>query len=98
MTGGYANLIHGTSLLDTATTIVLLLFLTLPATLPFFSAIWLWKRPSMSVVILLATGAALVLSTYPRWDLNHLTWVSAPFYALAARADRSLVRSETPWR
>jgi len=26
----------------------------------------------------------LILSTYPRWDLNHLTWVSAPFYALAA--------------
>ncbi len=82
--GGYANLIRGTSLLDTATTIALLLFLTLPATLPFFSAIWLWKRPPMSVVILLATGAALVLSTYPRWDLFHLTWVSAPCYALAA--------------
>jgi hypothetical protein len=38
----------------------------------------------MSVVVLLTAGAALILSTYPRWDLNHLTWVSAPFYALAA--------------
>ena len=46
--------------------------------------LWLWKRPSISVVILLAVGAALILSTYPRWDLNHLTWVSAPFYALVA--------------
>ena len=85
VTGGYANLLHGRRLVDTPRTIALLVFfLTLPATLPFFSAIWLWKRPSMSVVILLALGAALILSTYPRWDLNHLTWVSAPFYALAA--------------
>ncbi len=83
VTGGYANLLHGGPLVDTASTIVLLLFLTLPATLPFLSAIWLWKRPSMTVVTLLVTGFALILSTYPRWDLNHLTWVSAPFYALA---------------
>ncbi|HSP67161.1 MAG TPA: hypothetical protein VLN48_05510, partial [Bryobacteraceae bacterium] len=36
------------------------------------------------IVILLALGAALIFSTYPRWDVNHLTWVSAPFYALTA--------------
>ena len=84
VTGGYANLLHGGSLADTASTFTLLLFLTLPATLPFLSAIWLWKRPSMSVVIVFTVGVALILSTYPRWDLNHLTWVSAPFYALAA--------------
>lgn len=84
VTGGYANLLHGSSGFDTAMTIGLLGFLTFPATLPFLSAIWLWKRPSMSVVLLLATGFALILSTYPRWDLNHLTWISAPFYALAA--------------
>src|SRR5579872_3167429 len=82
--GGYGNLIRGTSAANVAITFLLLVFFTLPATLPFFSAIWLWKRPSRSVVILLATGAALVLSTYPRWDLFHLTWVSAPFYALVA--------------
>ena len=84
VTGGYANLLHGGSLVDTASTFTLLLFLTLPATLPFLSAIWLWKRPSTDIVLLMATGYALILSTYPRWDLNHLTWVSAPFYALAA--------------
>jgi hypothetical protein len=38
----------------------------------------------MTVVTLLVTGFALILSTYPRWDLNHLTWISAPFYALVA--------------
>jgi len=84
VTGGYANLVQGMSPADTATAIVLLAFFTLPATLPFVSAIWLWKRPSRDVVILLALGCALILSTYPRWDLNHLTWVSAPFYALVA--------------
>ena len=84
VTGGYANLLHGTSGAGAVTTIVLLVFLTLPATLPFFSAIWLWKRPSATIVLLLVTGAALILSTYPRWDLNHLTWISAPFYALVA--------------
>jgi len=84
VTGGYANLVKGGSLVNTASTIVLLLFLTLPATMPFLSAIWLWKRPSMTVVMLMVTGFALILSTYPRWDLNHLTWISAPFYALVA--------------
>jgi len=84
VTGGYSNLLHGGSFVNTASALGILVFLTLPATLPFVSAIWLWKRPSMTVVTLLATGFALILSAYPRWDLNHLTWISAPFYALAA--------------
>jgi hypothetical protein len=84
VTGGYANLLHGATPVDTATAIVLLAFLTLPATLPILSTIWLRKRPSMTVVTLMVAGFALIVSTYPRWDLNHLTWVSAPFYALAA--------------
>jgi 4-amino-4-deoxy-L-arabinose transferase-like glycosyltransferase len=84
VTGGYASLLHGGSLVNTASALAVLVFFTLPATLPFLSAIWLWKRPSMTVVTLLVTGFALILSTYPRWDLNHLTWVSAPCYALAA--------------
>ncbi len=81
--GGYANLLHG-SALDIAVGLVIVAFFTLPATLPVVGAIWLWKRPSRKVVILLSLGAALVLSAYPRWDLNHLTWVAAPFYALTA--------------
>ena len=81
--GGYANLLHG-SVLDIAIGLVIVAFFTLPATIPFVSTIWLWKRPSRTVVILLSMGAALVLSAYPRWDLNHLTWVAAPFYVLTA--------------
>jgi len=83
VTGGYANLLQGASLVNLVNTILLLVFFTLPATLPFFSLLWLRKRPPMSVIILLTLGFTLILSTYPRWDLNHLTWVSAPFYALA---------------
>ncbi len=82
--GGYASLVHGTSPVEAVSMVILLGFFTLPATLPFVSVIWLWKRPSRSVVILLTLGIALLLSTYPRWDLNHLTWVAAPFYALVA--------------
>src|SRR5581483_5323029 len=81
--GGYANLLLG-SALDIALGLVIVAFFTLPATLPFVSAIWLFQRPSRNVVILLSIGAALVLSAYPRWDLNHLTWVAAPFYATTA--------------
>jgi hypothetical protein len=82
--GGYPSLLHSSSASEVAMTIVLLVFFTLPATLPFPSALWLWRRPSIPIVILLALGAALIFSTYPRWDVNHLTWVSAPFYALTA--------------
>jgi len=82
--GGYANLLNSSSLSQAAATILVVAFFILPAALPFFSAVWLWKRPSVSVVILLTLGVALVFSTYPRWDVNHLTWVSAPFYALTA--------------
>ena len=84
VTDGYASLLRNTSGANAANTLLVLAILTLPATLPLFSAMWLWKRPSMTIVILLTFGFALVVSTYPRWDLNHLTWVSAPFYALAA--------------
>ncbi len=93
VTGGYANLLQGSSAAGIAMTIVLLAFLTLPATLPFLSAIWLWKRPSMRIVLLMAFGFAMILSAYPRWDLNHLTWISAPFYALAA-----VMIAQTSWR
>jgi hypothetical protein len=82
--GGYPNLVHNATAGEAFMTIALLVFFTLPATLPLLSAMWLWKRPSMTVVILLALGVGLVASAYPRWDLNHLTWVATPFYALAA--------------
>ena len=95
--GGYSNLVHGASPVETAIAVLVLAIFTLPATLPVFSgigsAIWLWKRPSRTVGILLTLGGALIVSAYPRWDLNHLTWVSAPFYALTAAL---IARSSLP--
>jgi len=82
--GGYANLFRGSSLAQAGLTIALLIFLTLPATLPFFSLIWLRKQPSPGIIVLMAASAALILSTYPRWDMLHLVYVAAPAYALAA--------------
>ena len=82
--GGYANLFRGSSAVETVTILGVLLFFTLPATLPFVSLIWIAKHPKRRVVVLLASGAGLFLSIWPRWDLMHLMTIAAPFYALTA--------------
>lgn len=82
--GGYRHLFEALSPGQALVTALVLVFITLPASLPFFSAIWLSKRPPANVVVLLASGAALILSSYPRWDLIHLNYVAALFYPLAA--------------
>lgn len=82
--GGYRQLFHALSPGEAIVTSLVLVFITLPATLPFVSAIWLSRRPPMKIVALLTSGAALLLSSYPRWDLIHLNYVAALFYVLAA--------------
>jgi hypothetical protein len=82
--GGYTHLFTGLSIGAAIVTALVLAFITLPATLPFVSALWLLKRPPMKIIALLASGAALLLSSYPRWDLIHLNYVAALFYVLAA--------------
>ncbi|HML16462.1 MAG TPA: hypothetical protein VK419_05530, partial [Bryobacteraceae bacterium] len=82
--GGYAPLFQGSSGVQAVVIFAVMIFFTLPATLPFVSAIWIAKRPEIRIVVLLSSGAALLLSTYPRWDLMHLTQIAAPFYALTA--------------
>jgi hypothetical protein len=82
--GGYAHLFHALSAGEATVTALVMVFITLPATLPILSAIWLSKRPPLKIVTLLAAAAALLLSSYPRWDLIHLNYVCALFYALAA--------------
>ena len=84
ISGGYPHLFQGTSTPEAVVTAFVLVFITLPATLPLISSIWLWKRPPLKIVTLLATGAALLLSSYPRWDLIHLNYVAALFYVLTA--------------
>ncbi len=82
--GGYPHLFQGASTPEALVTAFLLVFITLPATLPIVSALWLWKRPPRNVAVLLSVAAALLLSSYPRWDLIHLNYVAALFYVLAA--------------
>ncbi len=89
VTGGYANLLHVNSVGEWTVTVLLLTSLTLPATLPALAAVaWplrLKSRPSEprpTILFLLATTAALIVGTLPRPDLNHLTNVAAPAYAL----------------
>jgi hypothetical protein len=82
--GGYGHLFHGLSTGEAIVTALVLVFITLPATLPFVSALWLSKRPPMKIVVLLTSGAAPLLSSSPRWDLIHLNYIAALFYALAA--------------
>jgi hypothetical protein len=82
--GGYGHLFHALSPGQAIVTALVLVFITLPASLPILSAVWLSKRPPLKIVALLAASAALLLSSYPRWDLIHLNYVCALFYALAA--------------
>lgn len=90
VTGGYANLFRASGAGEWVVTILLLTCLTLPATLPFLTTVaWGWrmrlrKEMRSTIVFLIVSMAALILSTYPRPDLNHLTNVAALCYALAA--------------
>lgn len=91
VTGGYANLLHVAGAGEWIVTVLLLATLTLPASLPPLAAVaWCWRlkfRASENramVLFLLATIAALVIGALPRPDLNHLTNIAAPAYALGA--------------
>jgi len=68
-------------------TALLLAATFLPAILPP-AMILLWtlarRRPSRPEVFLLFCGLALVGTTYPRWDLSHLLYISPCFVIAAA--------------
>ena len=89
--GGYENLFHGVVARETVVVAVFLIFLTLPATLPILAAIG-WpvrlrldpKDPRAIILLLLASMAALIVSTLPRPDLIHLMYISPVAYVLAA--------------
>jgi len=75
---------HGFQILTTA---LFVLATCLPAILPLLVAIaWLpeaWKLRGKETFLLLS-GAALVASLLPRWDLMHLLFISPVFVILAA--------------
>ena len=88
--GGFANLYKGADTQQAAVATVLLVFLSLPATLPLLNAVgWplvVRRQPAdrRPVLFLLICSVALVASTWPRPDMIHLMYVSPLAYVLGA--------------
>jgi hypothetical protein len=84
--GGYANLFLGSSGMEIAAIVGVMLFFTLPATLPFVSAIWIFKHPKPRVIVLLAAvpfyalTAALIATSRIRVTVALVTMIIAVSY------------------
>ncbi len=89
--GGYRALFDGASGVEVAMRGVLVACVALPAIMPVLalalSSIALRKAEDQaSLLLLMAVVVALAASTYPRSDVEHLAFVAAVPYALAAIA------------
>jgi hypothetical protein len=88
--GGYAQFWRGLSGMQLASAILVVFGLTIPAILPpaALISILAWRRRWLTgqgaVRTLIVAGIALVLATYPRMDVAHLTYSVPVFYVLAA--------------
>ncbi len=85
--GGPAALFAGAHGGEWIVRILLATAFLLPALLPpLVTVAWLSaiRSPRRPEVFLLAMGAAAVFSSYPRWDLLHLLYISPVFVVLAA--------------
>ena len=91
--GGYAQLFSGATAFEFIPRALIVLGLTLPALLPplaasFFRTI----REDRLYRLLFFAGLALAVSTYPRMDVPHLTYIAPVFYALTA-----ILIGSMPW-
>jgi len=86
--GGYGHIFRNSGALETLLIAVFATCITLPATLPVLNiAGWplrLFYRPERRIAFLLACGAAMAASSWPRPDMTHLMYVAAPHYVLAS--------------
>lgn len=83
--GGYGQLFAGATALDLIPRGLIVLGLTLPALLPPLAASFFGTvRKNPLYRLLFFAGLALVVSTYPRMDVPHLTYIAPVFYALTA--------------
>ncbi len=83
--GGYAQLFAGSGAFELIPRAFIVIGLALPAILPALALALFWPERSNPFFRLLLLGAlALVVSTYPRMDLAHLSFVAPLFYALVA--------------
>ena len=99
--GGYANILLGAGISESIARLVVLAFVTLPATLPPICLIgWSMRLRTrrekrrgfrQEIVFLTLCSTALLASTFPRPDLTHLMYVAPIFYVLGASLLASLV-------
>jgi hypothetical protein len=83
--GGYVSLFAGAEAFELLPRATIVLGLTLPAILPPVAALLFWpQRKNPFFRLLFLGGLALIASTYPRMDVEHLTYVAPLFYALRA--------------
>lgn len=96
--GGYATMFHGVSGLELFLRALPVLFLAMPAIVPIMAVIgWgiflgrakLQESIRQEAVLLILFTVAIVVSTYPRMDLDHLAYVlPVPAAAAAAAATK----------
>jgi hypothetical protein len=84
--GGYGDLFQRAGPIESALLSLMLLLVTLPATMPLICAAgWplrLRAHPERRIVFLLISSAAILVSTWPRPDMTHLMYISALPYVL----------------
>jgi 4-amino-4-deoxy-L-arabinose transferase-like glycosyltransferase len=95
--GGYGYLFRNANGMETVLAALLLMAVTLPATMPLLClAGWplrLRRHPDRRIVFLLTSGAAILASCCPRPDLTHLLYVAAmPYVLTSVLAARTLTR------
>jgi len=103
--GGYRALLEGTSGIgELIVRIVVVICVALPAILPPLAMLlWgfaLWRKTAPvehrdALVLLLASTATLVITTFPRADVMHLAFIAALPYALAGSALARLLPART---
>jgi hypothetical protein len=92
--GGYGGIFADASGAEAVFHAIILAAFIVPMALPFvvyggWAVRWIRSGASRSAgqdtfLFLMAASFALLLSTYPRWDLTHLVYISPLYYVLAA--------------
>ena len=91
--GGYAQLFADARALELIPRGLIVLGLTLPAILPLFIVLSFWsQRKDPFFRLLFLGGLALIVSSYPRMDVSHLTYIAPLLYALTA-----ILAASIPW-
>jgi len=90
---GYSQFFQGATIYDFPIRALVVFGIIVPILLPPIAALCFpgWRRTPFLRLLFLG-GIALVVSTYPRMDLPHLTYAAPMFYALTA-----ILAASIPW-